>query len=215
MIDSIRQYLIEQPIEYVFAGTAVASAVLGIAFSGLVAKVRSKKATEDHEERMAAINLETVKEQRQIAETSIAVELRNLDYAETQKQHERALEQARESRQREIDNRAYKDAKITELAEKLGPSLKEIAESVRNYSPAPQDEDIARQRADYRANLFGELEDAIRETYDPSQEDFNITDEDIERLERFVDSKFPVQEQTPRLAPEVSRLIQLLERELS
>ncbi|MEK6894401.1 MAG: hypothetical protein AABX10_02975 [Nanoarchaeota archaeon] len=101
-----------------------------------------------------------------------------------------------------------------ELSGALGPVVEAYAQTVRNYSSngsnvEDPDEKI---RAEYRTGVVEALLEKLGESYGNDEEEYDVTYEDQERIDRIVNAKYPLPKAhiKPQMPAELSSLLSLI-----
>ena len=136
--------------------------------------------------------------------------------------HERLLELQKNGQEEAEKNRAYKLELVQKLAGELKPIMESyvnaIKENATNDERLEQDEQLLKARKTYRDDLFEKLEEELEDNYSISDEDYDISEEEIERIDRLVDAKHPIQgthNNAPKMPKEISELIKIVSGELA
>ncbi|MEK6925361.1 MAG: hypothetical protein AABW71_03950 [Nanoarchaeota archaeon] len=101
-----------------------------------------------------------------------------------------------------------------ELSVALNPVIESYAQAIRNYSSngsnvEDPDEKI---RAEYRTGVVEALLEKLGESYGNDEEEYDVTDEDQERIDRIVNAKYPLPKAhiKPQMPAELSSLLSLI-----
>ena len=103
-----------------------------------------------------------------------------------------------------------------EISGALSPVIQAYAEAVKNYHSEPKgllvEDSNAEARTKYRADVVDAILEKLEEGYGADEVDYDITDEDKERVNRIVYAKYPLPEDSrePQMPIELKRLLDLI-----
>ena len=223
------QELLNKPeAPYIIGGAiAVASSFFGYIGGRLSSKKRFEYATMQHKERLSELELEKEKARVTLEQEKNRAELTKLEYEEKERQYQRDKELGEINHQREllIENRkrqeqekerAYKSAVLETIVKELSPIIKPYLEKVESEENTINEEWL-NERCNFRKKLVEDYFRLLQENddYEIYNEEFDIGEEDLERISRIVDAHYPLSDNSDaKLHPKVEKLIEQISQYL-
>ena len=102
-----------------------------------------------------------------------------------------------------------------EISGALGTVVQTYADAIKLYhsrNGSHAEDPNTKARAEYRAGVVDAILEKIKEEYGEDQEEYDINEDDQERVNRIVDARYPVPETSrePQMPVELKRLLDLL-----
>jgi len=115
-----------------------------------------------------------------------------------------------------VSEREHRLALAKEISGTLSPVIQAYAKAVSDYHSKSNgslvEDPNAKVRAEYRAGVVDAILEEIKEDYSEDQEEYDINEDNQERVNRIVDARYPVPETSrePQMPVELKRLLDLI-----
>ena len=159
--------------------------------------------------RLAQLGLEKEKQ-------STVLELKKLEYENAEAEHKRKIELAVAVKKEEREETEKQHQYQLELAERLTTLKEDLCEFYKKYLNAlntffEKADPFLQERQEFRKKVIEVfLEGLEADDISITQEEYDINDNDLKRIERVVSAKFPILKTDIPLSPELKKLINLV-----
>ncbi len=227
-LDSVMDYLSTPGGAYAVAG---ASALVSLTLGYLFGKKSGDRA---EKERNYALEMEKLSIEREKINLETdkldgdPIKLKEMTYQENARIYDREKEIDEIKRRRELEDLSREDelktkdltgrlALAKELSTTLAPVIQSYAEAIKSYHSRESraSPELLKARKDYRDSLIDDILSELEEDNQKSSDDYDLSEDDEERVERLTNIKYPLSEinEEPEMPEEIKSLLDLIDEE--